>query len=84
LAAAAFTVDLRETGEVCSRHRVLRLMRAEGLCAQIGYGSKPRHRGGAIGQVANVFARDFSPDAPKKAWATDITYIRTYEGEEAN
>jgi putative transposase len=25
------TVDLRETGEVCSRHRVLRLMKAEGL-----------------------------------------------------
>jgi putative transposase len=74
------TVDLRETGEVCSRHRMLRLMKAEGLRAQIGYGSKPRHRGGPIGQVANVVARDFSPDAPNKACATDITYIRTYEG----
>jgi putative transposase len=74
------TVDLRETGEVCSRHRVLRLMQAEGLCAKIGYGSKPPHRGGPIGQVANVLARDFSRDAPNKAWATDITYIRTYEG----
>jgi len=42
------TVDLRETGEVCSRHRVLRLMQAEGLRAQIGYGSKPRHRGGPL------------------------------------
>jgi len=74
------TIDLRETGERCSRHRVLRLMQAEGLRAQIGYGSKPRHRGGPIGQVANVLARDFAPDAPNKAWATDITYIRTYEG----
>jgi putative transposase len=74
------TIDLRETGEGCSRHRVLRLMQAEGLRAQIGYRSKPRHRGGPIGQVANVLARDFAPDAPNKAWATDITYIRTYEG----
>ena len=27
------TVDLREAGEHCSRHRVHRLMKAEGLCA---------------------------------------------------
>ena len=40
------TLDLREAGEHCSRHRVLRLMKAEGLRAQVGYGRKPRHRGG--------------------------------------
>lgn len=74
------TTDLRERGEACSRHRVLRLMQSEGLRAQIGYGSKPRHRGGPIGLVDNVLARDFKPDAPNAAWATDITYIRTYEG----
>ncbi len=55
-------------------------MKAEGLCAQVGYGSKPRYRGGSIGVVANVLNRDFSPEAPNKAWVTDITYICTYEG----
>lgn len=74
------TVDLRESGETCSRHRVLRLMQNEGLRAEVGYGSKPRYRGGPVGVVANVLNRDFAPDAPNKVWVTDITYIRTYEG----
>jgi putative transposase len=30
--------------------------------------------------VANNLDRDFSPDGPNKAWATNITYIRTHEG----
>lgn len=74
------TVDLRESGEVCSRHRVLRLMQSEGLRAEVGYGSKPRYRGSPVGVVANILNRNFAPDAPNKAWVTDITYIRTYEG----
>ena len=73
-------LDLREAGERCSRHRVRRLMKTEGLCAQVGYGRKPRHRGGPVGAVGNVLNRDFTPDAPNKVWVTDITYIRTYEG----
>lgn len=39
------TLDLREAGETCSRHRVRRLMQTEGLRAQVGYGSKPRFVG---------------------------------------
>jgi putative transposase len=74
------TLDLREAGETCSRHRVRRLMKAEGLRAQVGYGSRPRHRGGPVGLVENVLNREFAPDAPNKVWVTDITYIRTYEG----
>ena len=73
-------LDLREAGERCSRHRVWRLMKAEGLRAQVGYGRKPRHRGGRVGVVANVLNRDFAPQSPNKIWVTDITYIRTYEG----
>jgi putative transposase len=61
------TLDLREAGETCSRHRVQRLMKAEGLRAQVGYGSKPRHRGGPVGVVDNVLNRDFAPDAPTKS-----------------
>jgi len=74
------TFDLREAGETCSRHRLRRLMKAEGLRAQVGYGSRPRHRGGPVGVVENVLNRDFAPGAPNKVWVTDITYIRTYEG----
>ena len=74
------TLDLREAGETCSRHRVRRLMKAESLRAQVGYGSRPRHRGGPVGVVGNVLNRDFAPNAPNKAWVTDITYIRTYKG----
>ncbi|MCR6687027.1 IS3 family transposase [Pseudoxanthomonas sp.] len=74
------TLDLREAGERCSRHRVLRLMKAEGLHAQVGYGRKPRHRAGPVGGVTNVLNRDFTPQAPNTVWVTDITYIRTYEG----
>ena len=74
------TLDLREAGERCSRHRVRRLMKSEGLRAQVGYGSRPRYRACPIGVVENVLNRDFAPDAPNKVWVTDITYIRTYEG----
>jgi putative transposase len=74
------TLDLRESGEACSRHRVLRLMKGEGLRAEVGYGSKPRHRGGPVGIVENVLDREFTPEAPNRVWVTDITYIRTYEG----
>lgn len=74
------TLDLREAGERCSRHRVRRLMKAEGLRAEIGYGRKPRFRGGPVGVVENVLNRDFAPSAPNKVWVTDITYVRTYEG----
>lgn len=73
-------LDLREAGERCSRHRVWRLMKAEGLQAQVGYGRKPHLRGGPVGVVANVLNRDFAPQSPNTVWVTDITYIRTYEG----
>ena len=74
------TLDLREAGERCSRHRVRRLMKSEGLRAQVGYGSRPRYRACPIGVVENVLNRDFAPEAPNQVWVTDITYIRTYEG----
>jgi len=75
------TLDLRDQGEHCSRHRVGRLMKREGLRALVGYGRRPRPRGGEISRIAaNVLDRDFSPAAPNRAWVTDITYIRTHAG----
>lgn len=72
--------DLRDVGEVCGINRVHRLMREEGLRAQVGYRS-PRPRGGESHVVVpNRLQRQFSPQRPDEAWVTDITYIRTHEG----
>ncbi|MBT4582417.1 MAG: IS3 family transposase [Gammaproteobacteria bacterium] len=72
--------DLRDAGEICSVHRVARIMRENKLRAQIGY--KRRYmKGGKLGSIAdNILDRNFNPDVPNRAWVSDITYVRTYEG----
>jgi len=73
--------DLKDLGESCGKHRVERLMKAEGLKAQIGYGKRLRHKSGAPSVVApNQLQRQFDQKQPNQAWVTDITYIRTHEG----
>ncbi|MGD3359716.1 IS3 family transposase, partial [Xanthomonas citri pv. citri] len=73
--------DLRDLGERCSRHRVHRLMRTEGLRAQVGYGRKPRFHGGTpCKAAANLLDRQFDVTEPDTAWASDFTFIRTHEG----
>lgn len=72
--------DLREDGERCGEHHVARLMRINGLRAIRGY-KKPRYRAGKPALVApNRLEQNFSVAAPDRVWATDITYIRTFEG----
>lgn len=72
--------DLREVGERCGPNRVHRLMRSEGITAQVGYRA-PRHKAGRPHAVtANVLQRQFNPALPNERWATDITHIRTHEG----
>lgn len=72
--------DMREAGEVCSVHRVAKIMRKNKLKAQIGY--KRRYtKGGKTSHIAdNLLDRNFNPDEPNKFWVSDITYVRTYEG----
>ena len=75
------TQDLREIGENCGKHRVHRLMRIEGLRAQVGYGRRPQPKGGKPSVVApNLLNREFDVPAPNTHWVTDITYIKTHEG----
>ncbi len=72
--------DLREAGETCSVNRVARLMNCARLKALRGY-KAPRHRAGKPAVAAkNQLNREFNYAEPNKAWVTDITYIRTYEG----
>ena len=73
-------LDLREAGEQVSRKRVARIMRNHRIQAIRGY-KKPRHLVGLPSIIApNRLQRQFTVDHPDSAWATDITYIRTWEG----
>jgi putative transposase len=75
------TDDLRDLGERCGKHRVHRLMRVEGLKAQVGYRQRPRPRGGKPSVIApNRLKQRFDVAVPNTHWVTDITYLRTYEG----
>jgi putative transposase len=73
--------ELRYLGETCSRNRVARLMKSDGLR---GIPQRRRWRAKPTGtrpdHVQNHLARDFSADKPNTKWVTDITYIRTAEG----
>ena len=72
---------LRYEGDACSRNRVARLMRADGLqgipqrrhCRKKSSSTRPDH-------VQNHLDRDFAASQPNTKWVTDITYIRTAEG----
>nr|WP_156105493.1 MULTISPECIES: IS3 family transposase [unclassified Marinobacter] len=75
------TLDLKDLGERCSKNRVYRLMRAEGIRAQRGYKRHKGYYGGEPAHVApNHLNRDFEAQEPNERWVTDITYIRTHEG----
>lgn len=73
-------LDLREAGETCSKHRVARLMRADGLRALHGYRTRRWEVGRPAVLTPNLLERQFSPTKANAAWATDITYIRTWHG----
>jgi len=74
------TRDLRELGESCGKHRVYRLIRQEGLKAQVGYRRRAYRSGRPAVVAANQLEQKFETAAPNKVWVTDITYIRTQEG----
>jgi len=73
--------ELKARGVVCARKRVARLMREQGLCAQL-----PRHRtvttksekGAPV--AANLLQQDSHASCPNQKWTTDTTYIWTQEG----
>jgi len=75
------TLDMRDLGERCGKHRVARLLKLEGLRSQTGYRRRPGGRAGAPAVVApNHLQREFLVTQPNRSWVTDITYIRTHEG----
>lgn len=73
--------DLLSFGGRCAANTVAKLMRDEGLRAQVGYKRRPGKYGTKPAVVAvNQLQQDFNVDAPDRVWVTDITYIRTHEG----
>lgn len=74
------THDLRDLGECCGKHRVYRLMRQEGLRAQVGYRRRAYRYGRPAVVATNRLEQNFDVAAPNHVWVTDITYIITHEG----
>lgn len=76
--------ELRALGIPCGKHRVARLMRADGLTAK----SAPRFRVTTQSDHAervapNVLNREFAVETaarPDRIWVADLTYILTREG----
>src|SRR5882672_10721326 len=73
-------LDLREAGETCSKHRVPRLMRENGIRARHGYRTRRHSVSKPSELIPNVLQRGFDVSKPNTAWVTDITYIRTWQG----
>ncbi len=75
------TVDLKDEGYRCGRHKTARLMRLAGLrgCPKrrfkVTTKQDPSHP-----VAANWLEQDFTAEAPTQRWASDITYISTYQG----
>lgn len=73
--------DLKAEGEKVSRKRIARVMRENGISGEL---PKPSRRttdsNHKLPVAENLVARDFNPKVPNKTWATDITYVRTWEG----
>ncbi len=72
---------LQKQGRPCSRKRVARLMRLDGLAAKRQRSFKRTTRQHAGRPVApNHLAQLFAVSQPNLVWLADITYVRTQEG----
>ena len=69
-------MTLRRAG----KHRVARITRSHKIKAIRGYKAPRRIAGRPSILAPNRLNREFTVDAPDRAWVTDITYIRTWQG----
>ena len=76
------TLDMRDLGERCGKHRVARLLKREGLRSQTGYGRRPGMRGGKPAVVAPNHCSDsfLSPSPTGLGSPTSRTSARTKAG----
>jgi transposase InsO family protein len=72
---------MRKRGLLCSKNRVARLMRAEGLRArQTRRFRSTTKRNESHRPASNLLQRDFGAERPDQKWLADITYIPTSQG----
>jgi transposase InsO family protein len=64
-------LDLRERGETCSKHRVARLMRENGLRALHGYRTRHISVAKPSALIPNLLQRQFTVSKPNAAWVTE-------------
>jgi transposase InsO family protein len=70
-----------ERGDKAGLNRVARLMSENGIQARRPKRYRKTTDSNHRQPVAdNVLGRNFRTDAPNRAWVSDITYIRTWQG----
>ncbi len=76
------TLELKARGFRCSRKRVARLMREEGIRARPRRPFRPRttQQDKAAAASPNLLSKSEPPSAPGQQIVSDITYLRTAEG----
>ncbi|MDE1892462.1 MAG: transposase [Betaproteobacteria bacterium] len=66
-------LDLREAGEICSKNRVERLMRENGIRAKGNYRYKHQPSNKPTSPIPYILNRQFEVTRPNFAGVTDIT-----------
>jgi putative transposase len=73
--------ELKAQGTTCSRKRVARLMRKEGIQAKMRRRFKLTTRANPKAKAApNLLQQDFQAPGVNQRWVADITYVATGEG----
>ena len=73
---------LKQQGFEVGRHRIARLMRANGIVGKSPLRKRPvttKREPGALA-APNLLAQDFTANKPNEKWLADLTYIDTFEG----
>jgi putative transposase len=72
---------LRQEGIRCTRKRIARLMRENGIVSKTKKRFKlTTHSSHSRPVAPNLINRDFTAPVPDKVWTSDITFIRTRQG----
>lgn len=75
------SLHLTAMGYICGRHKAKTLMVLSGVKAKQKRKFKTTTTSNhSLPAEPNVLARNFEADAPDRAYVSDITYIRTFEG----
>lgn len=73
--------ELIESGEICSKKRISKIMRQAGIVAKMKKRFKVTTRANPDAIPApNLLQQNFTADNPNQRWVADFTYVSTQEG----